>query len=109
MESGWVFRVESKFPFRDSRVSSESSGISESGFSGFPVWADSGFFGTVAGLKLQGSAGDSAAPGHRKPKGQPDQPNRVLQGKSPPSSLSGIRGSAWAGFPLNAVVRRFKK
>lgn len=31
-------------------------------------------------------------------------PNRVLQGKSPPSIFSGIRGFSWAGFPLNAIV-----
>ena len=28
-------------------------------------------------------------------------PNRLLQGKSPPSSVSWAQGSVWAGFPLN--------
>jgi len=112
------------------RVASEPSGIQESRFSAFPgfggfgllrnrresrnqdfrpfrVWADSGFFGTAKGFEFRGFAGDSTAPGHRKPKGQPDKPNRVLQGKSPPSIFSGIRGFSWAGFPLNVNVRLY--
>jgi len=43
----------------------------------------------------------------RNPKGQPDKTNRVLQGKSPPSILSGVSGFSRAGFPLNVIIRHF--